>query len=560
MQRLSITQRVALIVGLLVLSIVGVVAMQAVSFRESMMQEREDKLHDMVSSVVALMKFYDGQVSAGKMALPEAQEAVKTAARNMRWSDGNYYGIYQYDGVTLVHSNPKYEGVNRMDTKDPEGHLTVADLIAAGRSGAGGGFVWTLVPRPGQQASVPKRTYAAGYEPWHWVVQAGAYVDDIDAVVWRGVAKVGGLALVALILAGGLAAYVGRSISRPIGTLAGTMQTLAGGNMAIAVPYVAEQNEIGTMARAVEVFRAGMTEADALRLEQENLKQVTATERRAALLRMAADFESAVGGVVEAVSASSTEMRHSAQILTTSAQNTSDKSGEIVALSDEASQNVSAVAGASEELFASISEISARLAQAVRTIGDANTEAQTAAGLMENLERATGKIGEVIGLINSIAGQTNLLALNATIEAARAGEAGKGFAIVASEVKALARQTADATDEIRAQVGAIQQEATAALKSISGVTRTVTDISELVTAVAAATEEQTAATQEISRRVQQVATGTEAVSVNMGIVADAMGSTRSEAGQVLDAATQLAERGSTLKQKVGSFLDTIRAA
>jgi len=253
-------------------------------------------------------------------------------------------------------------------------------------------------------------------------------------------------------------------------------------------------------------------------------------------------------------------MRQSAQILTRSAQNTSDKSGEIVALSDEASQNVSAVAGASEQMFASISEISARLAEAVRTIGDANTEARTAAGLMENLERATAKIGEVIGLINSIASQTNLLALNATIEAARAGEAGKGFAIVASEVKALARQTADATDEIRAQVGAIQQEATAALKSISGVTRTVTDISELVTAVAAATEEQTAATEEISRRVQQVATGTEAVSVNMGIVADAMGSTRSEAGQVLDAATQLAERGSTLKHKVGSFLETIRAA
>jgi methyl-accepting chemotaxis protein len=338
------------------------------------------------------------------------------------------------------------------------------------------------------------------------------------------------------------------------------MQTLAAGTMTVSVPYVAERNEIGTMARALEVFRASMTEAEALRLEQENLKQVAATERRASLLRMAEEFESAVGGVVEAVSASSTEMRQSAQILTTSAQNTSDKSGEIVALSDDASRNVSAVAGASEELFASISEISQRLAQAVRTTGDANAEAQTAAGLMQNLERATGKIGEVIGLINSIASQTNLLALNATIEAARAGEAGKGFAIVASEVKALARQTADATDEIRAQVGAIQQEATAALKSISGVTRTVTDISELVTAVAAATEEQTAATQEISRRVQQVATGTEAVSVNMSIVADAMGSTRTEAGQVLVAATDLAERGSTLKHKVAAFLETIRAA
>ncbi|HEV2676938.1 MAG TPA: cache domain-containing protein [Aliidongia sp.] len=558
MQKLSITQRVALIVGLLVLSIVGVVAMQTVSFRQSMIQERQAKLKDMVTSVLGLMKFYDGQVAAGKIALPEAQEAVKTAARTMRWAGGNYYGIYQYDGVTLVHSNPKFEGVNRMDTVDPQGNRTVADLIRAGRSG--GDFVWTLVPRPGQKESVLKLTYSASFDPWQWVLQAGEYVDDVDAVVWSNVIRVGSLALVGLILAGSLAAFVGRSISRPIGVLAQTMETLAAGTMAVTVPYVVERNEIGTMARAVEVFRASMTEADALRLEQENLKQTVAAERRASLLRMAGEFETAVGGVVEAVSASSAEMRRSAQALTASAQNTSDKSGEIVALSDEASQNVSAVAGASEELFASISEISQRLAQAVRTTGDANAEAQTAAGLMQSLERATGKIGEVVGLINSIASQTNLLALNATIEAARAGEAGKGFAIVASEVKALARQTADATDEIRNQVGAIQREASAALTSISGVTRTVTDISELVTAVAAATEQQTAATEEISRRVQQVATGTEAVSVNMGIVADAMGSTRTEASQVLDAATDLAERGSTLKQKVGAFLETIRAA
>jgi len=558
MQRLSITQRVALIVGLLVLSIVGVVAMQAISFRQSMVQERGDKLRDMVTSVLGMIKFYDDQVAVGKLTLPQAQEAAKVAVRAMRWGDGDYYGIYQYDGVTLVHANAKFEGSNRIDTVDPSGHHTIADLIAGAKSG--GSLLVTMAPRPNQQASVGKLTYVAPFEHWQWAVQAGSYIDDIDAAVWDNLVKVGSLALLGLILAGGLAAYVGRSISRPIGTLAVTMETLAAGTMTVAVPYVAERNEIGTMARALEVFRASMTEAEALRLEQENLKQLAATERRTSLLRMAEEFESAVGGVVEAVSASSTEMRHSAQILTRSAQNTSDKSGEIVALSDDASRNVSAVAGASEQLFASISEISQRLAQAVRTIGDANAEAQTAAGLMENLERATGKIGEVIGLINSIASQTNLLALNATIEAARAGEAGKGFAIVASEVKALARQTADATDEIRAQVGAIQQEATAALRSISGVTRTVTDISELVTAVAAATEEQTAATEEISRRVQQVATGTEAVSVNMSLVADAMGSTRTEAGQVLDAATDLAERGSTLKHKVGAFLETIRAA
>ena len=559
MQRLSITQRLALIVGLLVLAIVGVVAIQAVSFRNAMVQERQDKLRDMVTSVLGTMKFYEGQVAAGKVTEAEAQEAVKVAARAMRWGGDNYYGIYQYDGLTLVHANPKAEGVNRMDVTDPQGHHTVADLIDAGRK-PGGGFVWTLVPKPGQQAAVDKLTYAAAFEPWKWVIQAGVYVDDIDAIVWHGILTIGGFALVAAILAGGLAAYVGRSISRPIRGLASTMETLAGGTMSVTVPYVAEKNEIGTMARSVEVFRAGMAEAEALRHEQESMKQATAAERRASLLSMAGDFESAVGGMVEAVSASSAEMRRSAEALTRSAGDTSAKSSEIVALSDEASRNVSAVAGASEELFASISEISRSLAQAVKTTGEASAEAQTAARLMQNLERATAKIGEVVGLINSIAAQTNLLALNATIEAARAGEAGKGFAIVASEVKALARQTADATDEIRTQVGAIQQEATAALKSISGVTRTVSNISELVTAVAAATEEQTAATEEISRRVQQVASGTEAVSAHMGSVADAVGSTRTEAGQVLDAATTLAERGSSLKQQVAAFLETIRAA
>jgi methyl-accepting chemotaxis protein len=558
MQFLSVTQRLALIVALLVLTIIAVVAVESVSFRESMVQERKDKISDMVVSVIALIKRYDEQVTAGKMTLPQAQDAVKLAVRAMRWGEGNYYGIYQLDGVTLVHGNPKFEGVNRMDAVDPQGNHVVADVINAAKRG--GAYIQTLVPRAGQDIPVRKLSYAALYEPWQWALQTGAYVDDIDAIVWHQVLWIGGLALMAMCLAGGLAAYIGRSISRPIGGLAGTMQTLAAGNMTIVVPYVAERNEIGQMARAVEVFRASMTEAEALRIEQENLKQAAAAERRTSLLRMAEEFEDAIGGIVEAVSASSAEMRRSAQTLTTSAQHTSDKSSEIVALSDEASRNVSAVAGASEELFASISEISQRLAQAVQTTDEANAEAQTAAGMMRSLDRATGQIGEVIGLINSIASQTNLLALNATIEAARAGEAGKGFAIVASEVKALAQQTANATEEIRTQVGAIQQEAAAALKSISGVTRTVTDVSELVTAVAAATEEQTAATEEISRRVQQVASGTEAVSVNMGIVAAAMGGTRTEADQVLDAATHLAERGSTLKQKVGAFLENIRAA
>jgi len=558
MKRLSIVQRLGLILALMIVTTIGIVALDTLSFREGMLQERRTKSRDMVQSVIALAKSYDDRVAAGDLSLVQAQDAVMVAARRMRWGEDDYYAVYKADGTTLVHANPKYEGQNRMNFVDATGFRSVEGLINTGK--AGGGYVMAKVPRSGSTVPLDRVNYVGYYAPWQWVIQTGAYVDDINAVIWAHLIKVGSITLAALVVAVGVAGLVGRSISRPIGMLADVMERMASGETAVELIDRGERQEIGRMAAALRVFRRNMAEAETRRLEQEAHKQAATEERRSSLLRLADEFESAVGGMVETVTSSSTDMRHSAAMLTTSTKTTSAKSSEIVALSDEASANVNSVAGATEELFASITEISQRLSQAVRTTDEANSEAQAATEIMQGLGRATEQVGEIVGLISNIASQTNLLALNATIEAARAGEAGRGFAIVASEVKALAQQTARATDDIRTQVEAIQNQSTAALHSISGVTRTVTGISELVTAVAAATEEQTAATEEISRHVQQVATGTKAVSITIASVAAAVDETGMEAGQVLDAASALEERGVLLKTKVADFLLTVRSA
>lgn len=557
MNRLSITQRLALIVFVLIVAISAIMLVQASSLSQTVLHERQEKIKDMATAVVGMAKRYDAQVAAGKMTIEQAQQTVAEAVRGMRWGDGDYVTIYQTDGTTLVHANPAYEGKNRMDFVDAQGTHIVRDLIAVGEQG---GYLSYYVPRAGQKEALPKTGYSAPYAPWHWVITVGVYIDDVDQAVWHEISFVGSLALAALLIAATLSILAGRSISRPIKTLTQTMTTMAAGGVVTEVPYADLRHEIGNMARSLDIFRKKLAETEALRSEQEQLKASAAIQQRESLMQVANELETLVGSTADAVSSLSTDMRRSAEKLTAGAQETSNRSGEVVTLADEASMNIQAVAGAAEELFASIREISRRLSETVTSTGQAQTRAEQAASAINTLDQVAQQIGQVIRLIDEIASQTNLLALNATIEAARAGDAGKGFAIVASEVKALAAQTARATEEIRTQVDAIQAQATDAMTTISDVARTVTGINELVTAVAAATEEQTAATQEISRHVQQVATGTQAMSANIGEVASAVGDTRSEAGHVLSAATDLAERGAQLQDKVRTFLAKIRAA
>ncbi|SEN43258.1 methyl-accepting chemotaxis protein [Bradyrhizobium sp. OK095] len=351
------------------------------------------------------------------------------------------------------------------------------------------------------------------------------------------------------------------TIARPIRALTGAMDKLAGGDFSVVLPGLGRKDEVGGVAAAVEKFKIVSEQKAREEAEAKTRQdQAAAAQRKVEMHKLADGFEAAIGEIVETVSSAATELEASASTLTATADRGQGLATMVAAASEEASTNVQSVASATEELSSSITEISRQVQESARVASEAVSQARTTTDRVGELSQAATRIGDVVELINTIAGQTNLLALNATIEAARAGEAGRGFAVVASEVKALAEQTAKATGEIGQQIAGIQAATEHSVGAIKDISHTIERLSEISSAIAAAVEEQGAATQEISRNVAQAAEGTQQVSSNITEVQRGASETGSASSQVLSAAQMLSGDSNRLKLEVGKFLGTVRAA
>jgi methyl-accepting chemotaxis protein len=354
---------------------------------------------------------------------------------------------------------------------------------------------------------------------------------------------------------------LGKGISRPMTTMCRAMRELANGNFDVVLPGLGRKDELGEMAAAVEEFKLraiAKAERDAAAQDAQN--RANSAARRTELIRFADEFETAVGAIVSNVSASAVQLETAAGTLTRTAETTQSLSSQVASTSEVASTSIQSVASATEELSASVNEIGRRVRESSQIAEAAVLQAQQTDARIGKLSRAAQQIGDVVKLITAIAEQTNLLALNATIEAARAGEAGRGFAVVASEVKSLASQTAKATDEISSHISGMQgatQESVAAIKEIGG---TIAQISTIASTIAGAVEQQSSATQEIARSVQNVAQGTHEAAANIVQVNRGATETGSASAGVLNSARTLSAESKRLREELGRFMSNIRAA
>lgn len=557
MRRLRIAHRVFLVVMVMALAVPAVLGFAAFSFDRVMMKERGDTTQKLVEVAQGIVKTYVARAAAGEMTVADAQQQALRQLAALRYDGTQYFWVNDMQGTMLMHpTSPDLVGTSIIDLRDASGIRVFANIIDLVRREGGGHYDYHWLS--GGTVKL-KTSYVVGVPEWKWVIGSGVFVDDVRATVRKEVALMATVGLVVLLVAGVICFFLVRSLTRPVEDLTQATHKLAAGDLATQIPHQQRFDEIGDLAKAVQVFKVAAKKRDDLAAEQS--KEHQARSRRAELIaELTQAFDRNVGEVLSALSGAAGDLQNASAAMSGSAEGSNTQAQAVANAAEAATANVQAVAASAEQLSSAIREIGRQMEHSSTVVRDAAIEAEKTQSGVLNLSEAAQRIGEVVDLISGIAAQTNLLALNATIEAARAGDAGRGFAVVAGEVKALANETGKATDEVANQINAVRSEIDTTVIAIQSITATIGRINEIAASIAAAVEEQQAATQEIARSVEQAAYGTGEVSTTIGKVSAATRDTGSAANQVLDAARSVNRQSAAIRGFVDDFLVRIRAA
>ncbi|MBF0306235.1 MAG: cache domain-containing protein [Alphaproteobacteria bacterium] len=518
----------------------GVVALSAIALNASyddLMTARKIKTRQLVEAAFGVIAHHEHMARAGMMSEDEAKRAALAALSTLRYAGEEYFWVNDMHPRVLMHPiKPALDGKDVTDLKDPAGKalfVAFADTVRA----HGEGFVDYLWPKPGHDQPVAKISYVKGFAAWGWIIGSGIYIDDVMSDFREKATALGAATLALLAIGLGLSFIVGRSITQPLGEIRESMEKLTGGDHSVAVPCTRRVDELGQVARSIELFKQNLNDMDRLRDRQRAHEAAAETEKQRVVLAVIQDFQTRLSALAAEVEAAAREMHAMAEEAGRSAEDANGRTRAVAGEAETASTSVGLVADGARSLVDSIGRIRADVAQSSRMARHAVEIAAQTDRQVGLLAEAAGRIGEVVGLINDIASQTNLLALNATIEAARAGAAGKGFAVVANEVKSLANQTARATEEITAQIGGIQEATAAAVASIRQIGKAIDEIDGQSGTVAHAVESQESVTHEISSSASRAADSTGQVSRHAATVMAAT----SEAGRLAKALLGLAD-------------------
>ncbi|PWC36185.1 bacteriohemerythrin [Azospirillum sp. TSO35-2] len=557
-ERISIKGKIGLILaasgaGLLLVAVVSLLGLRA-----EMTADRQDKTRNVVEVAHTLLAHFEAQERAGSLPRAAAQTQAKAALRALRHNGGEYFFITDLAPRMIMHPiKPEMEGTDVSQSADPNGKLLFQEFVRVVKAD-GAGFVDYLWPKPGSATPVAKLSYVKGFAPWGWLIGSGIYIDDVDTAFRAAALRLAGTGLLIGLVAALVALLVSRAIVRPLDGLGRVMQELAGGNSAVAVAGTDRGDEIGAMARTVEIFRVQQIDLSG-HWERQRIEHEVSEQRAYALKRLTDRFDATVAETIRTVGVAVTTLETTARALSATADRNRREATSVAGASQQASTSVQTVAAAAEELTGSIAVIGEQVVTSSAISTQAVEASQRAGAQVDGLGSAAQKIGEVAGLIAGIASQTNLLALNATIEAARAGEMGKGFAVVAGEVKNLAGQTAKATEEIAQHIASVQEATRSAVAAIHDIGTIVARSDEIGTSIAAAVQQQGAATGEIARSAGEAAEGTRLVSSSIDAVSEAALETERSADALLGAAGGLSRQADSLRGMVDAFLVNVEA-